>query len=41
MTLAIHVINGKVYLADYDVEKNMREVTVEEAVEMLIKAVNE
>ena len=39
--IAIHVINGKVYLVDYEKEKNMKEVTLDEAVEIMIKAVSE
>lgn len=38
--VVIHVINGKVYIADYEKEKNMREVTADEAVEIMIKAVS-
>ena len=41
MVIAIHIINGKVYLADYSKEHNMREVTLDEAVEVMLKAVSE
>ena len=39
--VAIHICDGKVYIADYSVDKNMREVTLDEAVEIMIKAVSE
>jgi len=39
--LVIHIINGKVYLADYSKEHNMKEVSLDEALEIMIQAVSE
>jgi hypothetical protein len=39
--VAIHIIDGRVYLVDYGKEKNMKEVTLDEAVEIMIKAVSQ
>jgi hypothetical protein len=39
--VVIHVINGKVYIADYAIEKNMKEVTLDEALEIMVKAVSQ
>jgi hypothetical protein len=39
--VAIHVIDGKIYLVDYSKDKSMKEVTLDEAVEIMIKAVSQ
>lgn len=39
--VAIHIIDGTIYLVDYSKEKNMKEVTLDEAMEILTKAVSE
>ena len=41
VALVIHVLDGKVYLGDYGKGENLKEVSLDEAVEILIKAVNE
>jgi hypothetical protein len=38
--LVIHIINGKVYLVDYAKEHNMKEVSLDEALEIMIQAVS-
>ena len=39
--VVIHIINGKVYLGDFLIEKDLREVTIEEAFKLIQKVVHE
>ena len=39
--VAIHIIAGKIYLVDYSKETAMKEVTLDEALKIMIKAVGE
>jgi hypothetical protein len=39
--VVIHIIEGVIYLGDYSKEKHLKEVTLDEAVEIMIKAVSQ